>query len=101
MLSHKIYVPVSELEFLPPVGESSVLSIGRPTLTRFLRFLPPVGESSVLRKDDVNEKVTFRFLPPVGESSVLSLITQVGRESGWVSTPCRGIIRAEEMEFNA
>ena len=57
--------------FLPPVGESSVLSYRGLIEGDGDLFLPPVGESSVLSLLEIALKQGLKFLPPVGESSVL------------------------------
>ena len=40
------------------------------------------------------------FLPPVGESSVLRKEISLNTSTEFVSTPCRGIIRAEGNKFD-
>ena len=61
-------------------------------------FLPPVGESPVLScgyKDHVHKNM---FLPPVGESPVLRLGVARASIARVVSTPCRGITCAERIQ---
>ena len=42
-------IATDSFSFLPPVGESPVLSLGTMTRENSDKFLPPVGESPVLR----------------------------------------------------
>ena len=68
--------------FLPPVGESPLLSFETDGTVIELRFLPPVGESPLLR----NATYGFlcggiKFLPPVGESPLLRMIKSQERKA--------------------
>ena len=86
------------MEFLPPVGESPVLSTSTQVVGEVDgMFLPPVGESPVLRLEGIPLKKLRKFLPPVGESSLLSFGKGGMSNIYPVSTPCRGIISAEAI----
>ena len=58
-------------------------------------FLPPVGESPVLSLWRAYSSPGGVFLPPVGESPVLSAVVALAGGLAIVSTPCRGITCAE------
>ena len=69
-------------KFLPPVGDSSMLS-SQWELNDFVReFLPPVGDSSMLSKSLSALDNYLVFLPPVGDSSMLSSTVRRGSQGG-------------------
>ena len=60
------------IKFLPPVGESPLLSSAIAPYAVDFVFLPPVGESPLLRLYWLPLLPHDEFLPPVGESPLLS-----------------------------